>query len=124
MSNLANIHDMVETGARKTREYRTTKPVHIRKLAGRLENHTAVGDAIGVTSATISKYLSEDSATLPMEMAAQFVYERDFPEWGGAKKEVKLVAALVQGELHHIKTLQDMIVALGGKFSFVNFDGA
>jgi hypothetical protein len=111
-----NILDMKETGAKSTREYRTIKPVYIRKLSNKMVTQEEVGNAIGVGGATICNYLKNDQATMAMEMAAQFVYERDFPEGGG---KPKLVTSIISGELHHAKTIKDMIEMLGGKFNFL-----
>lgn len=115
---LHNIADMQETGAKISREYKTLPPVFIRKLVNKLPNIQAVGDAIGVTGTTIGSYLKNNEATTAMEMAAQFVYERDYPEGGGMPK-TKPVSCIIQAELHQVKMVKDLIETVGGKVTFL-----
>lgn len=115
---IPNVIDMQESGVKSSREHQTVKPVYLRKLSAKFPKATDVADILGVSSATISKDLRDDETSVAREYAAQFVYERDFPEGGGTK--AKPVCALIQGELHQVRTIKDMIEALGGKFTFID----
>ena len=114
---LEAIRDIKETGARTTREYKTQEPPYIKKLYGSTGNQDDVGRLIGVTGSAINGYLKSNQATTAMELAAQFVWERDYA--AKPASETKAVAAIIQGELHHIRTVKDMIETLGGKFTFL-----
>lgn len=117
--SLSTIEDRIETGARKPREYQQMEPVYIRRLCNKLPGgQKEAANLIGVTATTISAYLQENIATKPMELAAKGLWYELFGDDGKPKE--KLVTAIVRGELHHLKTFQDMITNLGGTFSFVD----
>lgn len=63
--------------ARKEREFQKTEPVYTVKLYNKLGSHDAVGDAIGVSGASIGNGIRTKSISCAMELAAMGVWLRD-----------------------------------------------
>lgn len=100
----------------KKYEYSYVQPLFLRNLFKELHSYEDAGRLIGVTGTTVSKAIRSGKVNQPLELAAQFIYEKDF-----VKKSTfdKKVTAIISGETAHLKTIQDLITSLGGKFQFI-----
>lgn len=93
-------------GKPKDREFETVEPVHFKKLYAILGNYEAVGRLLGVTGGSIKNNIAENRTRLVNELAAQYIYERDYnkqPEMttGQALTEYELLKQAV----HTVRTL-------------------
>lgn len=103
---------------RNTRNIEWAEAKYIRKLYNAGLSYADIGKKIGRNGAGIGVYLHEGMAPVTVELAAQCIWENEYTT-EAPKADKRFVTAIVQGELHHVRTVKDMVAALGGKFSFV-----
>ena len=64
----------VEDKERKPKEYKKVKPVYLLKLKELVGTCTACAELIGVADSTVSMSIKADEVSMPMELAAQYIY--------------------------------------------------
>ena len=108
-----------EVKAELSRQYVKVEPVYIRKLVSAVRNQTAVGTMLGLTGGGISGILSANATTPVNELAAQFIWERDFAE---KKIAAKIEFAIISAEPHQLKTIKDLVAAISGGFQYLDLN--
>ena len=101
----------------KKRSYERTDANFVKRLADKIGN-VGAGKEIGVSDTTIANAIENGYCLVPHELAARYIYERDY----SVKAQSKTVAAIVTGELNMLKTLQQMIAIGGGSFTFIELN--
>lgn len=100
----------------KKREHKSTDPNNLRRLLNLVGKPSRVAELLGVTGTTINNAVNTGKASVPLELAAQLVLNRDFPT---LPEEKKTRTAVVIAEPHHIKTIRDMVQAVGGQCTVI-----
>ena len=98
------------------RIYQKTEPIYIRKLFDAIGNRNTVGGLIGLTGSGLGAILSQNTTTLSNELAARYIWERDYAE---KKIPVEMGIAVITAEPHQLKTIKDLVAAVGGSFQYV-----
>lgn len=106
---------VVKSVSRIQRTTKTTPPTYINKLVGKL-GYPKAADAIGMTGGALRHYIRDDAATIPAELAAQLVYNRDF----GVKKDDAAKTALITGDAKFIQAVKGLAEYGNNTFTLVN----
>lgn len=94
-----------------------TEPIYIKKLVEVTGNQTAAAALMGLSPSAISAILSDGETVIPNELAARFIWERDYmpklnvPEMG---------LAIITAEKYKLDTLKDLVFGLGGTFQYID----
>lgn len=96
------------------RTHETVEAVFLKRLYKAADNNaTKVADLLGLTSTTVNSMLKDGKCKKNTELAARYVYERDYANDGGGVP--KLRQAIITAEPHVIKTVKDLLTGLGGQ---------
>lgn len=107
---------------KQVRTHDMIKPLYLLKLHQKGLAASEIGRLIGRTGGSVSNYLDAPEVPRVAELAARAVYDEKFPAGGIPISEKKLVTAIVRAELHILKTCQDLLSSVGGKFNFIDLD--
>lgn len=99
----------IDTAAR-TRDIEKTLPIYIQKLSLCLNSYTKAGELIGMTGGAIKSILDKNESCVANELAARYVWERDF-----ADKMPRKITAVIRFEDQHLFSIQTMMKSLGVK---------
>lgn len=89
------------------------KPIFTAKLAEKITvPKTAIAIAIGVSSGYLYTAIRDEKISLSYELAAELIYKRDIEKEQGK-------CAVIHAAPHVIKTVSDLVSALGGKFHII-----
>lgn len=109
---LAVLGDLIsqkeETKSKPTREHVKTLPVYIQKLTMALGSHAEAGKLIGMTGPAIKSILDQNESCLANELAARYIWERDF----SGEKPRKITAVIRFGD-QHLFSIDTMMKSLG-----------
>lgn len=116
---MAKIEDELELRGHRTFDNVKTDYLHRLKAAGGGLTDSSIGDLLGRSGTAISGYFANGEAPKVVELAARYIYERDYCPKKSAEKASKMVTAIVRGEQAHVKTVFDIIKSLGGDAAYI-----
>lgn len=102
-----------------TRKSVYTKPHFFKLLAKAIDDNKKTGELIGLSGSAVNHDLSKDKTRLVNELAAKHVYKEKYPD-AGVKGEQR--TAVIVASPHQIKTVKELIEALGGKSHLIPKD--
>lgn len=85
---------------------------YLRLIHSKLESFGELGGLLGYSAQSIIDWVKQGETRKAVELAAQFIYERDYEK----SAEKKTRTAVIVAEAHQLKTIKDIINAVGGHF--------
>lgn len=97
------------------RDYQYVKADYILRLSSKGLTGQKIGDLIGMSQGAVDNIIREGQCRKCVDLAAKAVYLEKYKE----PEKQKQAAAIIKGEMAHLKTIQDLISTLGGNFVFI-----